>query len=365
MPTVTGGGTGGRDRGDGNAASRSGPASGPGTRCLARPDGRWAPATIASVLADGTFRIEPDVPAMQVMPHWHGVTAAEMSIGDEQRWSPVFERIISDRAGLSRHDLSRTFGRLGIDVDADVLDRFWVTTCQSLWQLDATAAANVRLDTARAYEMIVAAGLSARQLADEVLRGVAPRQYNSFYWNQTRMGGRDPSEVARPIAVADALDALGLADVEADPRRLGDAIAFGKRHGVELPANLLEVLGAAGIADAVWSSHPNNPELINPTAWELSTGLEPFGLEGEAGIEIMAPHQGDHTWAAVFDRGERDARVYLKWIEGERAHWQLLAPSIAMFFWDLAQTGLTWFLMHQGSVQGRAIEPTQLGLRIV
>jgi hypothetical protein len=317
------------------------------------------------VLADGTYRVTPDVPAMSVMPQWHGVTAAEMSIGDEQRWSPVFERIISDRAGLSRHDLSRTFGRLGIDVDADVLDRFWMTTCESLFQLDATTAANIRLDGARAYEMIVAAGLSARQLADEVLRGVAPRQYNSFYWNQTRMGGRDPSEVARIITNADALDALGLSDAEPDVRRLTDATAFARRHGLELPSHLLEILCCTGIADAVWSSHPNNPELINPAApWELATGLERLGLEGEVGIDIMLPHQGDHSWAAVFDRGERDARVYLKWIEGERAHWQLLAPTIAMFFWDLAQTGLTWFLVHQGAVQGRTIEPTPIGVRI-
>lgn len=362
MPPVSGGGLDGGARGNGGDSSR--PVR--GARCLARPDGRWGPATIADVLADGTFRITPDQPVSSIMPHWHGVTSAEMSIGDEQRWPPVFERIISDRAGLSRHDLQRTFGRLNIEVDADVLDQFWFTTCQSMWRLDKTAATAVRLDAPRAYAMIVAAGLCARQLADEVVRGMAPRQYSSFYWNQTRMGGRDPSELARTITASDARDALGLGDADADPRRLNDATAFARRHGIELPTHLLEILCCTGIADAVWSSHPNNPEIINPdTPWELAERLDQLGLEGEMGLDIMTPHQGDHTWVAVFDRGERDARVYLKWTEESRTHWQLLAPSLAMFFWDLAQTGLSWFLMHQGSVHGRTIEATPIGLRMV
>lgn len=335
-----------------------------GTRCLARPSGTWAPGTIVAVLADGTYRIELDDKAVSFMKYWHGVTAAEVSIDDAGAWGPVFDRIVSDRSGLSRADLQRTFARLGIDVDDARMDAFWSGTCQALWQLDPATSAGLRLDATRAYAMVVRAGLSARQLADEVVRGAAPRQYMPFYWNQTRMGGRDPSEIGRTITVDDALVALGLGDGDDEPRLLAEMLHFARNHEINIPGDLAKFMCRRGAADAVWSAHPNNPELVNPgTPWQLLPDLERRGLEGEFGITIMTPHQGEHAWAAVFDRGERDARVYLHWTDGDVQRWQLQAPSLGVFFWDLTQTGLTWFV-ENGNPSNRVIEPAPFGLQI-
>lgn len=335
-----------------------------GTRCLARPAGTWAPGTVVAVLPDGTYRIELDEKAISFMKYWHGVTAAEVSIDDEAAWVPVFDRIISDRAGLSRGDLQRTFARLGIDVDDARMDLFWTGTCQSLWQIDSATAATIRLDPPRAYVMVVRAGLCARQLADEIVRGAAPRQHMPFYWNQTRMGGRDPSEIGRAITVDDALVALGLADGDDEPRLLADMVHFARNHGITIPSDLAKFMCRRGAADAVWSAHPNNPELVSPGApWQMLPDLETRGLEGEIGITIMTPHQGEHAWAAVFDRGERDARIYLHWADGDVQRWQLQAPSLGVFFWDLAQTGLSWHL-ENGNASGRSIERGEFGLLI-
>ena len=336
----------------------------PGTRCLARPAGAWAEGTIVGALPDGTFRIELDDKAIAFMKYWHGVTAAEVSIDDASAWAPVFDRIVSDRAGLSRGDLQRTFARLGINVDDARMDVFWNGTCQSLWQLDATAAAATRLDAQRAYAMIVRAGLSARQLSDEVVRGAAPRQYMPFYWNQTRMGGRDPSELGRNISMDDALTALGLGDGDDDPRLLAEMVHFARNQQITIPPELARFMCRRGAADAIWSAHPNNPELVSPGApWELLSESDVRGLEGELGITIMTPHQGEHAWVAVFDRGDRDARVYLHWSESGQQRWQLQAPSLAVFFWDLTQTGLSWQL-DNGNPSGRTIERSEFGLQL-
>jgi hypothetical protein len=66
-------------------------------------------------------------------------------------------------------------------------------------------------------------------------------------------------------------------------------------------------------------------------------------LSGDYALVIMLPHQGDHEWAVVFNDGEDDARVYVRWDTENGESWLLTAPSIGMFFWDLAQSGLTWY----------------------
>jgi len=66
-------------------------------------------------------------------------------------------------------------------------------------------------------------------------------------------------------------------------------------------------------------------------------------LSGDYALVIMVPHQGDHEWAVVFDDGEDDARVYVREEDEDGEMWFLTAPDISMFFWDLAQTGLSWY----------------------
>jgi hypothetical protein len=75
----------------------------------------------------------------------------------------------------------------------------------------------------------------------------------------------------------------------------------------------------------------------------------------------MVPHQGSHAWAAVFDDKEDDARVYVRYDTENGEEWMLTAPGIGMFFWDLAQTGLTW---HQDTRfnGGKPVKRSDIGL---
>ncbi len=57
----------------------------------------------------------------------------------------------------------------------------------------------------------------------------------------------------------------------------------------------------------------------------------------------MLPHQGDHEWVAVFDDGDLDVRLYVRWEGEEDEVWKLTVPTVGMFFWDLCSTGLSWY----------------------
>ena len=84
-------------------------------------------------------------------------------------------------------------------------------------------------------------------------------------------------------------------------------------------------------------------------------------LAGEFALVIMAPHQGAQEWAVVFDDQADDANVYVRWDKPDGEGWVLTAPTIGMFFWDLAQTGLAWFTAtrFQG---GKPVKQSDIGL---
>jgi hypothetical protein len=87
------------------------------------------------------------------------------------------------------------------------------------------------------------------------------------------------------------------------------------------------------------------------------------GLDGEFAITIMLPHQGDHEWVAVFDDGDLDARIYLKWETEKGDVWKLTAPSVGMLIWDLAQTGLAWY-RETGFEGGPPTKESDIGLAV-
>ena len=78
-------------------------------------------------------------------------------------------------------------------------------------------------------------------------------------------------------------------------------------------------------------------------------------------MSLMLPHQGEHIWEAVFYPDEEDARVYITSYDVDDDYWVLSAPSTTFFFWDLAQTGLTWYqsTKYKG---GKNVRKTDLGL---
>jgi hypothetical protein len=334
----------------------------PGSRCLAGPAGSWGPATIRRANEDGTFTVEPDVKPMLLMPVWYGVTPAEVSFNDAGQWGPVFERLSPNAAGMNRADFNGALALLGFRADEGQVEGFWVRNCRELFNVGEEQARDFVLDRDAAYRLILHAGLSAWRCA-ELLNGDGPSRYFKLYWNQTRMGGRDPAEIRRPVTLDDAFAALGLPDDRTDARMAAFLKAFEKGEGVVLPENLKRFLCRRGVADAVMGCHPNNPALLplGEPDWRLHRGLRSQNVQGEYGLVVMTPHQGDHVWAAAFDDREDDARVCVNWAGEDGAEWALSAPSVGLFFWDLAQTGLAWY-QETNFNGGRPVQRTDIGL---
>jgi hypothetical protein len=315
-----------------------------GSRCVAGPGGQWGPATIRWVNEDGSFRVEFDVKEMVVMPYWYGLTPAEISFDDARQWSPVFAQISPDRRSFAWKNFPDALAALGYQVLPDQARQLWDQGCQKLFNASEGQTASRVLDETWSYRLFLQMGVSAKQCAEN-LKPDRTKPYFKLYWNQTRMGGREPAEISRQVTLADALAALGLTSGRVEKSTAAFLERFERKHSVRLPATLVELLQRAGVADAVQHCHPNNPSLVEFMAgwWDLRRGMRGQQLSGDYALVIMVPHQGDHEWAVVFDDGEDDARIYLRWdTEGGEA-WLLTAPGVGMFFWDLAQTGLAWY----------------------
>jgi len=138
-----------------------------------------------------------------------------------------------------------------------------------------------------------------------------------------------------------------------------------QEQDVRLPVALTRLLRCEGAARAVMDSHSNNPSLLDFDAsqWTVRRGMREQNLSGDCALLIMTPHQGDHEWVGVFDDGDEDARVYVRWDGEEGESWLLTAPTVAMFFWDLAQTGLIWF-QDTNFDGGKPVRRTDIGLAL-
>jgi len=338
------------------------PTEGPftGSRCLAAPSGYWAPATIRRVNEDGTFKIEFDVKEMIVLPHWHGVTKAEISFNDSARWLAIFERLCAGKGSLGLADLGNILTRIGYRADAQQLAQFWGQSCKKLFNVSEDSAAAHVLDADASYRVFLAAGISAVQV-EQRLEPAQAQPHARVYWNQTRMGGREPAELSRQVTLNDAFAALGVAQHGVAPASAQLVAQFEQSQGVRLPAVLNCFLTQRGVVQAVTAAHPNNPWLIWPgqEEWRLRSDMRKIGLSGGYAFRLMNHY--DYDWYAVFDDGDEDARVYLNWECEDGEVWRRVAPSIGVFFWDLAQTGLCWYqdTRFQG---GRAVRQTDIGL---
>jgi hypothetical protein len=184
------------------------------------------------------------------------------------------------------------------------------------------------------------------------LGGVAEEpNYFRLYWNQTRMGGRQPGEVARRVTMEDALVALGLGDAAVDEGVRAAIAEVEAKEQIKLPTELVRLLSASGVRERVLRTHPNNPELVEVKHWEL------VKVGDQRLLPIVEPHQGNHRWAVMFDDGMADAQVFV----AVGAQYLLTAPSTALFFWDLAQTGLAWY-QETGHKGGKPVVRTDIGI---
>ncbi len=89
----------------------------------------------------------------------------------------------------------------------------------------------------------------------------------------------------------------------------------------------------------------NNPDLLSPdnsywnslheSAWEVRRDLRQAGIDGNIAIKIV---DFEVEWWVAFTENENDGRIYAHWYDNDDSEaWSLSAPSVAIFFWDLAQ----------------------------
>lgn len=233
-------------------------------------------------------------------------------------------------------------------------DEFWDEECRDLFDIDPKGAA---LNAEQAYQLFRRGGCVAKSF---VTRGRGEVNYFKLYWNKIRMGGRRPQELPRAVTLDDAFAAMGIAEPAIDAGAVAKLDGFEADNDVELPETLRRFLSCPDIAKVVLDTHPDNPEPALPGDEDFALLRSPSIGDGTAdfGVVIMLPHQGGHTWAAVFNRGDADARVCVRACRDE---WTLTAPSLGMFFWDLAQTGLLWYQdtkLHGG----KPIKQTDIGM---
>jgi hypothetical protein len=329
---------------------------GEGDRCLAGPDRQWGDATIRKVFADGTCKVEFDEKQMVLMPYWYGVPPEEISIDDESLWSAVFARLVSGEQLLTSHSFASAWRALGGGGTQEQLDEYW---SQQALEVGGSAAG---LDEAQAYRLFRRMQMSAK-LLNRALEDEPQPHYTTFYWNLTRMGGRDPAAIARAVTVEDALAAFGVSQQPIDKQRSKEIANFEARHALRLPQELKTILERQRIEERFKDVHPNNPTLMRIAAWEV-TALSDPKVQGTHAVTIIEPHQGDMQWAAVFAQDSSAAKIYVHWVTDDgQPVWLLQAPSAAMFFWDLAQTGLSWWddTKHDG---GRPVLATDIGLKL-
>ena len=220
-----------------------------GSRCLAGLGGnRWALATIQKVYEDGSFKIEFDNnKKSRLAPYWYGVTSAEISFDDADKWPSVFGRLSANQVGFTKADCRSSLAILGISVSDAEMQQFWIQSCRELFYIEAEKAEELILDREQAYKLFLHAGFCAKQFEESLKASSKLQRYFKLYWNQTRMGGREPSEICRPVMLEDAFAALGVSESGVDVQKATFLKALEEKHSVLLPDSLKKFLCQWGV----------------------------------------------------------------------------------------------------------------------
>lgn len=313
-----------------------------GRPCVAKTgDGLWSRATIVHCARDGTFAVALDSQAKSFLPVWYGLMAGDVSFNETELWPELFAQIAPDRM-FDKDAFRVAMKYINPNLDADGIDRFWSKTCKTLLGATQQPAEDMELDELQTYEFFLAIGVSAKALL-AYIKGQAKSSFLPVYINQIRMGGRDPSDANAPIILDDALQALNMTYSGKD-RAVSTVIAqFETNNQITLPRILKEMYCREGFAVAVSDCHPNSPILVPASNWKLVRGMRVHQLPGEYALTIVHENQRCYDWVVVFDDDTEDATVF---VTPDVEPWEdiyLTAPGIAIFFWDLAQTGAAWY----------------------
>lgn len=162
-----------------------------GSRCLAGPSHPWAAATIRRVNEDGTFTLEFDVKDI-VLQYWYGATLEEISFNDAELWPDAYKQLNAGQDGLSMAEFGNALERLGNRPTEEQLSQLWHKKLKKL-NIEEERITDYRLDRDAAYQIFLQLGISAKMCAQR-LKPDQPLPYTKLYWNQIRMGGRNPAE---------------------------------------------------------------------------------------------------------------------------------------------------------------------------
>ncbi len=306
-----------------------------GQRALACLGGPWLDVTIHRINSDGTYHVVPVGEEGQFMAEWECLTRAEVVFDDADHWPAVMARHgAGDRLGWT--GAGAALRGVGVVVADDDLRQFWDERGRALGGTPSEGA--LELDAATAYRVMRSIGHAAAVLADPARD--PNRRLFKLYWNQIRMGGRDPADVGHPITLADALAATDLADAALDPDAVAALARFEATHGLTLPVALTAMWSRAGATELLCDAHCNNPEPRDADGWTLRRDLADVTGTRFA-MRLIDPHQGDHGWWLAFDDGAADGAVWLSFAEDGPPVRQV-ADSLAFFVWDLATTNRTW-----------------------
>ena len=246
--------------------------------------GRWQECRVLRVNDDGTLTVVPASAPTVFLREWIGLTAAEVCLDDRARWSRVFATYAVEGA-MGADEFLAAFSAKGMSVSrAQVLGL--------LQGESGPGIADPRFDEEAAYAALKAGGGMARSLDPAAPPEADGGPWFRLYWNQLRMGGRDPAE--RPdIGWDDALAALGLTDAAEEA---GDVSALEAAAEVRLPPGVRRFLSRAGVREAVIRAHPNNPRLVSAQRWEIRTDGPALGFSGALAMALVAPYSGGHCW---------------------------------------------------------------------
>ena len=258
----------------------------------------------------------------------------------------------SGSATIGRDEIKLALRSFGITKSEEGFETFWSSNWLDLYGKRSGSAASVELNARQSYELLRRAGASGKRILEAIRGGSRNSIYHKVYLNQIRMGGRDPGEVAHAVTVEDALTAVGVGTAREDAAAIAFFRRFERQYDIVLPQALKMIVCKTGAADAVLDCHPNHPAVLPLVdgAWKLLTPPQ-RGIHGTHGLAFMTPRQGDFMWVAAFDNAAVDARVYvvaddyfetsdLGSVNADPRPWVLTAPTLSLFFWDLAQMGL-------------------------
>lgn len=341
-----------------------------GSTCLVN-EGAWIASKITRVNEDGTFNTTRIENPSLLMPFTYGVTERELVFNDGDYWDEAFRKILSTSEArgkvFKQSHMLRAFSLSGFKGDLNVAEEFLKRYFAKRFP-DAADPAAVLVDSDEAFEILHGVGLSAKYIV-EVFPAAENMKYASYYLNNVRMAGRDPSDIARSVTFDDGLSAWGLQNAPLDPKLAETVAKLEEKHKLRLPENLKTFVCKENIADVMHSVHCNGLEVslyYDESFHEVVPQSVPKGIDGKFLLQIISDGRGDNYWYAAFNENDTDARIYCRRErydeseDGEDYEWKLVAPTVGMFFWDLAQSNLVWYICNSE----RRFVQTDIGLRM-